>query len=47
MKYKTRKDVIIVITYIIFGILTYKVPRYEIFYDKKEEKYGINQYVGD
>ena len=34
----------IVLLYIIFGILTYFPPKYNIFYDKVKEKYGINNY---
>ena len=36
---------LIIIVYIIMGILTFKTPRYEIFFDTKEEKYGINDYL--
>jgi len=34
----------IIISYIIFGILTYNPPRYDLFFDTEEEKYGINHY---
>lgn len=35
----------IVIVYIIMGILTYNAPHNELFFDTKEEKYGINDYL--
>lgn len=34
----------IIMSYIIFGILTYNPPRYDLFFDTEEEKYGINHY---
>lgn len=34
----------IIIAYIIFGILTYNPPKYDLFFDTEEEKYGINHY---
>lgn len=34
----------IIITYTIFGYLTYNPPKMDIFFDTKEEKYGINIY---
>lgn len=34
----------IIITYIIFGVFTYNPPRYDLFFDTEEEKYGINHY---
>lgn len=37
--------VFIIIVYIIMGILTYKTPHSDIFFDTKEEKYGINDYL--
>lgn len=35
----------IIIVYIIMGILTYNPPKTELFFDIKEEKYGINDYI--
>ena len=35
---------LIIVSYVIFGILTYYPPKKELFYDKKENKYGINIY---
>ena len=35
---------LIIITYIIFSILTYYPPKNELFYDKQDNKYGINIY---
>lgn len=35
----------IVLIYIIMGILTYKTPHNELFFDTLEEKYGINDYI--
>lgn len=35
----------IIIVYIIFGILTYNPPKTELFFDKDENKYGINIYT--
>lgn len=37
--------VFIIIIYILMGILTYKPPRTDIFFDTQEEKYGINDYL--
>lgn len=34
----------IIISYIIFGILTYNPPKYDLFFDTEKEKYGINNY---
>lgn len=34
----------IIITFTIFGILTYNPPKTDLFFDTKEEKYGINIY---
>ena len=46
IKYQKEISIaLIIIVYIIMGILTYKTPRYEIFFDTKEEKYGINDYL--
>jgi len=36
--------ILISICYIIFGYLTYYPPKTELFYDQKNEKYGINNY---
>ena len=35
---------LIVVCYIVFGYLTYNPPKTEIFFDTKDEKYGINNY---
>lgn len=35
----------IIIVYIIMGILTYKTPHNELFFDTMNEKYGINDYL--
>lgn len=35
---------LIIITYIIFGYLTYNPPTTDLFFDTKNEKYGINIY---
>ena len=46
IKYQTTiAFILIIVTYIIMGYLTYKTPRLEIFFDTKEEKYGINDYL--
>ena len=37
--------ILILLTYIIMGYLTYKTPRLELFFDPNEEKYGINDYL--
>ena len=37
--------ILITITYIIMGILTYNAPHTQLFLDTKEEKYGINDYL--
>lgn len=37
--------ILIIITYIIMGILTYYPPETDLFFDTKEEKYGINKYL--
>ena len=45
-KYQQKVSVLfIIIVYIITGYLTYNPPKTELFYDIKEEKYGINEYV--
>ena len=36
--------VLIIISYIILGYLTYNPPKTKIFFDTKDEKYGINNY---
>lgn len=35
---------IIIITYLVFSILTFYPPKNKLFYDKQENKYGINNY---
>ncbi len=37
--------VFIIITYIVMGILTYYPPEEDLFFDTKNEKYGINKYI--
>lgn len=34
----------IIVLYIIFSYLTYNPPKYRIFFDTQDEKYGINNY---
>lgn len=50
---KTKKDchigniisiVLIIVSYIILGYLTYNPPKEELFFDTQDEKYGINNY---
>lgn len=36
--------ILIIISYIVFGYLTYNPPKEELFFDTKDEKYGINNY---
>lgn len=36
--------ILIILSYIIFGLLTYYPPKTELFYDKTKNKYGINHY---
>ena len=36
--------ILIIISYIIFGYLTYHPPKNELFFDTNDEKYGINNY---
>lgn len=36
--------ILIIISYIILGYLTYNPPKQELFFDTKEEKYGLNNY---
>ncbi len=42
---KTLSITSIIIVYIIMTILTYKAPRLDLFFDTKEEKYGLNDYL--
>ena len=35
----------IIIVYILMGLLTFKAPHREIFFDSEDEKYGINDYL--
>lgn len=35
---------LIIISYIIFSILTFYPPKNDLFYDKQQNKYGINNY---
>jgi len=35
----------IIIIYIFFGILTYNPPKTDLFFDKEDNKYGINTYT--
>ena len=35
----------IVVIYIVLGLLTYYPPKNDVFYDKENNKYGINQYI--
>lgn len=37
--------VFIIIVYVLMGILTYYPPKTDIFFDTKDEKYGINDYL--
>lgn len=37
--------IFIIITYIIMGILTYYPPEIDLFFDPKNEKYGINKFI--
>lgn len=37
--------VLIITVYMLMGLLTYNPPHTELFYDIKEEKYGISEYV--
>ena len=37
--------VLIIISYIGFGLLTYYPPENDLFFDPKEEKYGISKYI--
>lgn len=36
---------IIILIYVVLAYLTYNPPKIELFFDSKEEKYGINTYV--
>ncbi len=42
---KIMAGIFIIIVYILMGILTYKPPKTDLFFDTKEEKYGINDYL--
>ena len=33
--------IVIIVTYVSFGLLTYKPPKYFLFYDTNKKKYGI------
>ncbi len=35
---------LIIVSYIVLGYLTYNPPKEELFFDTKDEKYGINNY---
>ncbi len=35
----------IIVTYIIMAILTFKAPHKDLFFDSKNEKYGVNDYL--
>lgn len=37
--------IFIITTYIVMGILTYYPPEIDLFFDTKNEKYGINKYI--
>ena len=37
--------ILIVISYIIFGYLTYNPLRNDLFYDYEDNKYGVNIYI--
>ena len=46
IKYQKIISILLIIfTYVIMGILTFKTPRMKIFFDTHEEKYGINDYL--
>ena len=46
IKYGNLISVIgIIVVYVIMGILTYKTPHNELFFDTQKEKYGINDYL--
>jgi len=36
--------ILIIISYIVLGYLTYNPPKEELFFDTQDEKYGINNY---
>ena len=36
---------LIILTYIVMGALTFKAPHMDIFFDTKDEKYGISDYL--
>ncbi len=37
--------ILIIITYVVMAILTFKAPHYDLFFDTQKEKYGINDYL--
>ena len=37
--------ILIISIYVIMIFLTYKPPKMDIFFDPKEEKYGLNNYL--
>lgn len=37
--------ILIIVTYIVMGILTYYPPETDLFFDPKDEKYGINKFI--
>ena len=41
----TLSIILIIITYVVAAYLTYNPPKYEFFFDTKDEKYGIDTYV--
>ena len=41
---KTISIIGIILVYIIMAVLTYKPLKYDLFYDRTEQKYGINIY---
>lgn len=41
---KTISIIAIILIYVVMGILTYKPLKYDLFYDRVEQKYGINDY---
>ena len=46
IKYQKIISILLIIfTYIIMGILTFKTPHMDIFFDTHQEKYGINDYL--
>lgn len=45
IKYQNLSIILIIITYIIFGYLTYYPIKTHLFFDTEQEKYGINDYA--